>query len=349
MHRRVPIVIGSLLTVLVAAVFYYAFIAPAQSQQAKVQKQEKQEASAPAYRHPLNGVPLEEKRDFFAISVMYDNLAEVAKHPGLDQARIVYEALAEGGITRFMAVYDSTQQVAEIGPVRSVRPYFIDWAMEYGGALMHVGGSQDALQQFKKIPDSDLVDVDQIGADEQYFSRNESLKAPHNVFTNFSSWLKLGERLDIKPKTITSWKFDEIKAPSEDSQQIDIAYSPGNHVSWVYNGPAHTYVRFLNANRQLATTGEQLRASSVVLLEVPSSTIDAIGRQKMKTLGSGPAVMYAGGRTQTGTWIKETRASRMRFIGEDQQELTLAPGTIWIEVVPDLAMSAYQGSGSVSE
>lgn len=348
MRRRVPIIIGSLLTFFVAAVFYYAFIAPGRVQQAKVQKRIEQ-PSEPKYRHPLNGVPLDEQKDFFAISIMYDNLAEVAKHPGLDQARIVYEALAEGGITRFMAVYDSTQQVAEIGPVRSVRPYFIDWAMEYGGAIMHVGGSQDALQQLKRTPDTDLVDVDQIGADEQYFSRDESLKAPHNVFTNFSSWLQLGERLGIQPKSITSWKFDDAAIPSEDIQQIDIAYSPGNRVTWVYDGSAYTYVRFLNGNRQLATTGEQLRASSVILIEVPSTTIDTIGRQKMKALGSGRAIVYASGRVQTGTWIKETRASRMRFIGEDQQELALAPGTIWIEVVPDLAISAYQDPGAVSE
>ncbi len=334
MHRRVQLAAATVITVIVGAVFYYAFIAPG-LKTSKAPEAPAHLFDTPVARHPLTGVIVSSTPDFFPVSVMFDNFETVKTRPGLENASIVYEALAEGGITRLMGVFDSSDSVKKFGPIRSVRPYFIDWASEYGGILMHVGGSPEALDQLKN---SDAVmDIDQIGAKEMYFTRDPSIQPPHNVFSSFSSWLQLDDRLHVPHPTITPWKYSDMAPQTQTAtQQVDIIYSPGLKTSWAYNAEKNSYIRFVNGDAQLYATGDSVSASNVVIIQVPTETIDTVGRQHMKTLGSGPAQILRNGQTMHGTWMKETRGSRMRFIGDDQQEISLTPGRTWVAVVPSL-------------
>ncbi len=340
MDRKVQIIVAVILTVIVGAVFYYAFVAPRVGRPvpstAAVQPTE-----TTTIRNPLTGMPASTTPDFFGVSVMYDNFDSVKVRPGLEQAGIIYEALVEGGITRLMAVFDSTSQVKLFGPIRSVRPYFIDWASEYGGILMHVGGSPEALDQ---LTSSDaLIDINQIGADESYFNRDETLQAPHNVFASFSSWLRLDEVAHVPHTPIIPWRYDE-NPPSADvpaSQEVDITFSPTMKTSWAYNKDKNNYVRFVNGTRELFSNGDSASATNLVVIEVPTQTVDTAGRQHMQTLGKGPAQIYRNGQMTTGTWMKETRASRMRFIDDNQEEIALTPGSTWVSVVPSLDLVAY--------
>jgi hypothetical protein len=279
--------------------------------------------------------------DFFPVSVMYDNFETVKTRPGLEQASVIYEALAEGGITRFMAVFDSSVAVKKFGPIRSVRPYFIDWASEYGGILMHVGGSPQALDLLRNT--DSIIDINQIGAKEIYFNRDESIQAPHNVFSSFSSWLRLDDLLKVPKVTIVPWKYD-VSTPAASvpgSEQVDIIYSPSMKISWAYNKEKNNYLRFVNGGRELFANGDTVSATNMLVIQVPTETIDAIGRQHMQTLGKGPAQVYRNGQVISGFWMKETIASRMRFISETQEEIALTPGTTWISVVPSLDLVSY--------
>ena len=97
-------------------------------------------------RHPLTGqVVAKENFDFFPIAVMMDNSSDILPQAGLSAATVVYEALAESNITRLLAIFDSQIKLEKIGPIRSARNYFMDWAEEYHGLFMHVGGSPQAL------------------------------------------------------------------------------------------------------------------------------------------------------------------------------------------------------------
>lgn len=297
---------------------------------------------AQQYRHPLSGVSLEYEPHFFVISVLFDNMADVSVQPGLEHALVIYEALAEGGITRLLTLFDSTQRIERIGPIRSVRPYFIDWAREYGGILMHVGGSPDGLAKLTR--DDELFGVDQIGAFEKYFVRDESLPAPHNVFSSFSSWLKLSERYAIPPASFSSWKFtDEVPLPETvKKQQIEIMYAPGTTIGWVYRVEGNQYLRFVNGERQYFQTGNQVTAANVILIEVESEAIDEIGRQRMETTGTGNAIVFTRGKRIDAQWIKESPASRMRFVARTQEEVALTPGVTWIQVIPSQEMVTYK-------
>ncbi len=292
--------------------------------------------AAASFVDPLTGMALATQPNYFVASVMLDNFATVQVRPGVESASIVYEALVEGGITRLMAVFDTSQQVTEFGPIRSVRPYFIDWASEYGGVLMHVGGSAEALS---RLQNQDVVkNLDQIGAYEDYFTRDQSIDAPHNVFSSYSSWLKLGETFHLPPTLVQPWNYADaaVKPVASEHQQVEIAYSPTNHVGWVYNKDHANYLRFLNGNRQLMSSGDQLAAANVMLIEVPSKTIDTVGRQKMQTLGTGAALLFSNGSAVRGTWSKDAPISRMQFMDAAGEPMHFKTGTTWIEVVPSM-------------
>ncbi len=113
--------------------------------------------------------------------VMMDNMTESRPSIGLSRAEVVYEAPTEAGITRFLAIYcvggDTDFQ---IGPVRSLRPYFLDWAEEHNAPIVHVGGSPEALAKVKK---SNVPNLDQY-YNGGYFWRSADRLAPHNVFTD---------------------------------------------------------------------------------------------------------------------------------------------------------------------
>ncbi len=336
MSRKIQIGIGALLTIVVGAVFYFSFFAkrgPTQLPEASVPQEE-----AEIIRHPLTGESMTEARDFFIVSVMYDNISESANRPGLEDASIVYEAPAEGGITRLMAIFDSSKEVTALGPIRSARPYFVEWASEYGGVYMHVGGSFEALRMLHA---SDLVDIDQIGAHERYFYRDESLSAPHNVFTSFTSWLQIGERFEVPSHHLMSWQYDELAPHEPKQQQVEIVYWKGNEVAWAYNLDQNNYVRFLNGDRVLFSNGNQIAASNIVVMAVPTAVIDSIGRLRLDTTGSGPATIYRNGEAIDARWIKDSAEARTRFVSTDQTEVVLNAGTTWIEVIPSLDDVTY--------
>jgi len=340
MSRKLQVIVAVLLTVIVGAIFYFSF----GTRRVKSPEPEETVLQSPpetVVRHPLTGLPVDTAKEFFAVSVMLDNLSDVKSRPGLEFASIIYEALAEGGITRLMAVYDSSLEVKRFGPIRSVRPYFIDWATEYGGALMHVGGSPEALRQLSQ---SDFININEMSAQQIYFSRDASLPQPHNVFSSFTAWLKIAERLEIPQYDAMTWKYEEME-PGEslsEQQQIEIDYWSGNQVAWAYNKPRNNYVRFLNRDRDLFATGSQISIANLIVIEVPSRTIDAIGRQKMDTLGQGQAEIYRNGEMLEVRWLKETSSSRMRFLTEAQEEVVLVPGITWIQVVPSLEMVTHR-------
>src|SRR3712207_1830974 len=118
--------------------------------------------------------------------VMIDNHPDAYPQSGLPQAAIVFEALAEGGVTRFMAVYAEgiTPEVREIGPVRSVRLYFAQWAMSFQPIYLHVGGSPDALALVQRSQWLNTLDLDDLAHNRPYGWRDSRRSAPHNFYSN---------------------------------------------------------------------------------------------------------------------------------------------------------------------
>ncbi len=276
----------------------------------------------------------------FPVAVMVENHTAARPQPGLDKANIVYEVLAEGGITRFMAVYTLTSAIAEIGPVRSARPYYVDWARGYNAMYAHIGGSPKALS---RIASTGIFDFNQF-FNSQYFWRDKSrdVASEHTLYT--SSKLLALALIDKKAPTegsYTPWKYKPEAASSErpSSQHLAINFSSFSYkVDYEYDPVNNDYVRSVAEKPHVMRDGTQLRAKNVVVLTVKRRLEEPVkdnhGRLEMDTVGEGAARFFLDGKEFKGTWKKTSPQDPIQLLLEDGLELQLNPGQTWVEVVP---------------
>lgn len=286
----------------------------------------------------------------FPVAVMIENLSVVRPQSGLGVANVVYETLAEGGITRFMAIM-AGDGLEEIQPVRSSRPYYLEWVSEYDALYAHAGGSPDALQAIDGLGIHDL-DALKKG---QYFWRGPG-QAPHNLYTS-SHLLELGlrdqELLDVQPE-FDPWKFkDEADSgdSNSDGNTIDIDFSRDSYnASFEYSSDDNCYKRSHGDGvaHNEKTTGEQLCPKNLVVQVVPpESSAGDKGRISLDVTGEGRVVVFRDGETVEGTWKKADRVSRTRFYDESDEEIRLVRGQVWISVIPSDKRFEYDGSKDI--
>mgnify|MGYP001561312603 CR=1 FL=1 len=269
------------------------------------------------------------------VAVMVDNHPAALPQSGLSRAKIVYEVMVEGEMTRFMAIFDSAQKGEKIGPIRSARPYFLDWLKEYGDAMyIHSGGSPEALNL---LSGSKIFDFNEFSW-EKSFWRSEDRSAPHNLYTK-SEFLKspLEERAKKgPPNTPSYWTYARISnsAALGANKEFTIKYNPYYSVTWKYDKKAANYVRYVNGEKYADLEGGEVRAQNVVMQYVLEKTVDKEGRLQIITIGSGEAKIAKKGKLAPGTWKKKSTNARTLFYDKNGRENVFVPGNTWIEVVP---------------
>lgn len=288
----------------------------------------------------LDGVKVPgDQANLFPIAVMIENLVSIRPQAGLGQANLVYEALAEGGITRFMAVYAHNDSIEKIGPIRSARHYFVDWAEEYRGMYSYVGGSPQALGI---TGSSDyIIDLNQF-YNANYYYREETLAAPHNLFSN-SELLSFALRDHAVADVVGNYVAYVFKDNLEKNKRpqtvnpIQINFSNADYkVEWRYDRDSNSYLRWNGGEPHLdANTNEQLSARNIIIQKMETSLLDpATGRLDMVIRGEGEAILFQDGQAILGRWIKSGRGERTQFITLDNIAMSFNPGVTWIEVVP---------------
>jgi hypothetical protein len=261
-------------------------------------------------------------------AVMIDNHPDAWPQSGLSAAKIVYEAPAEGGLTRYLAIFDASQKVDKIGPVRSARPYFVDWLQEYNGLYMHCGGSPDALDKIKMEKVFDLNEM-YNGA---YFWRDNSRFAPHNLFTSSELWSKFLLSVKATNQFLDGWKFADLPAVNVESvKNVSIEYSANYFVDWQYLVDSKKYQRLINEKKQ-QEEGLDLLGDDIIIQYVKTQVLDDYGRLGITTIGQGDMRLLRDGLMWRGVWKKAN--GRTRFYDLSGQELILKPGKIWIQIVP---------------
>lgn len=257
-------------------------------------------------------------------AIMIENHSDARPQSGLLNADIVYEAQAEGGITRFMALYHS-RPATVIGPVRSARTYFVQWAKEWGAAYAHCGGSPDGLTTISRLGLIDLDDMKGAG-----FWRDKTRSSPHNLYTSTANMTeRIGSRQPAAPTA--RWQFGAFADQPAKGLTIDFGYK--YVVSYQYTDRAYT--RSMNGKPHLdRESGKTITPANVIVQFVKSKIVDSDLRLDMTTIGSGKALFLAAGRYSEGTWSKADENSPTLFRTTDGKELVLATGQTWIEVVP---------------
>lgn len=288
----------------------------------------------PKPRSPLSGMEVDNdsiaKRQVTAI--MIENSPAARPQSGIKTAGVVFEAIAEGGITRFLTLFQESRP-GLIGPVRSLRPYYIDWLAPFDAAVAHVGGSYNALNEIR----SGLYkDIDQFFNGNSYWRAGDRY-APHNVYTNFD---KLDDLNKSKGYTASNFTGFARKAAApvavSDASKIDIDISSADFAAhYDYDKPTNSYPRSEGGQVHNDREGGQLTPKVVVVIKVPMHTGFEDGyREQMDTFGSGPAYVFQDGTVTQGTWDKPNRTTQMSFKDGGGKVVTFNPGQTWITAIP---------------
>lgn len=315
-------------------------------------KKPKTKPVAPSLISPrrLDGMPVATAdANKWPIAVMIENAAFDGVRPqaGLSRALMVYEVIVEGGITRFMAVFGG-EQASLIGPVRSARDTYLEFASELHAVYTHAGGSYTAMQSLWNF--KELTNLDALSADGKYFWRDNSRYSPHNLFTSTEKLTLMLRDKGLLDKTadFTSWRFADNTDLTDNTNiindvQLDFS-TPSYSVEWKYNTEGKYYERYNGgALQQDRMNNEVLTAKNVVVQIVPPGWyIEGKGRINFSVTGEGKAYIFNQGHLTEATWKKADRVSRTLFYDSTGKEITFNPGNIWMEVLPSDRPLTYE-------
>ncbi len=292
------------------------------------------------------------------LAVMIENHTEARPQSGLSFADVVYETVAEGGITRFMGLFYCNLSDVQVGPVRSARTYFLDWLGEYDALYAHVGGANtpgpaDALGQIIKYA---VKDLNQFSIGFPVFWRDyqrlgHAVATEHTMYSTTQKLWEVGAkrgwtatdsaglRWDSK---FTPWKFKEDKGGGNVSK-ITVNFwesQPGYQVEWNYDSASNSYKRKNGGSDHMdLDNNSQLTAKAVVIqFEKESNANDGYpGNVHLLygTTGTGKAYIFQDGNFTEGKWTKASRTARSKYLDKNGKEIEFNKGQIWIQTVPE--------------
>jgi hypothetical protein len=334
-HRtRTYIFVGVFLILVAAGVAYFVLSQKSPEIQAVHIAPKPKPVPPPVFYSPLTGdVVKDEAATKQAVTaIMIENSPDARPQSGLKQSGIVYEAIAEGGITRFLTLHQQDKPQL-IGPVRSLRMYYVDWLAPYNASVAHVGGSLFALRE---IRNGKYRDIDQFFNGGSYW-RAKDRYAPHNVYTSFERLDALNISKGYTTSTFTGFPRVDAKAaktPNATSLTINFGGASYN-TSYVYDPATNLYNRSLAGVPHMDREDGQITPRVVIAMKVVMSKVLEDGyREDIKAIGSGQAYIFQNGAAQEVTWNKPTRESQISFTDANGKEVPLARGQTWISAIP---------------
>lgn len=279
---------------------------------------------------------------YFAI--MINNIEYAFRNQmGTSKADIIYEALAEGGITRMMALYQNVGDVKRIGSVRSARHYYVQFAKEWDAIFCHFGHTKYAIAKMEKLGTENLSGLSGIGP--VVYARTSSLRAPHNVFTSGKKMRKGAKKLGYKVKKTNSavakhFDFNEkdtMLAGGKTAKEITLPFSYYSTCRLKYSAKKKTYMKYEYGKKHMDTYyKKQLSFKNVLVQLVEESNIDRNGYQTMK-LGNvtGKGYYFTNGKRIKITWQKNEKKNTMVYLDASGNTLKINPGKTYIAVYPN--------------
>lgn len=263
--------------------------------------------------------------------IMLENSMSARPQSGIKDSGVVFEAIAEGGITRLAVLYQE-QRPGLIGPVRSLRPYYIDWMAPFDAAIGHVGGSANAL---KTIRNGSFKDIDQF-FNGPYYWRATDRVSPHNVYTSFDKLDELNQKKGFTSSSFTGWpRKAEHAAETPNANKITIPVSSATfNVAYDYDRTTNSYIRFIGGAPSKDRESGQVTPKVVVAIKVPRHLGFEDGyREQMTTTGVGDAYIFQDGVVIQAHWRKDGQKNQMTFHDNNGRVVLLNPGQTWVTVV----------------
>ncbi len=318
---------------------------------------------------PLNGsLKSKRARDSWEkrrpLAVMIENHTESRPQSGLSSADIVYEAVAEGGITRFMALFYCNLSDIQVGPVRSARTYFLDWLGEYDALYAHVGGANtpgpaDALGQIIRFQ---VKDLNQFSIGFPVFWRDyqrlgHPVATEHTMYSTTQKLWEVGAKrgwvatdsANVRwDKNFVAWKFKD-EQPGGTTAKIEVNFwenQTAYQVMWDYDVSENVYRRKNGGESHNDLNNKKQISPKTVIVQFQKETNANDGypgnvHLLYGTTGSGKVLIFQDGKINEGKWVKQSRTSRTKFVDASNKEVELNKGQIWIQTVPEGSKVTY--------
>ena len=273
------------------------------------------------------------------IAVMIDNHSDAWPQAGLQDAYMVYEIIVEGGETRLMALFKGTN-VDKIGPVRSARHYFIDYAMENDAIYTHFGQSPQAQSDLKKFS---IDDINGIAEDGTTFTRVKDKAAPHNAVTSTEKLLASASnkkyRTTSSATSVLNYTVDEVNL--EDGQgaiSVTIPHSNLQTVKYVYNEESKVYERYARNKAQKDwTTGNAVTTKNIIITFCDNYTLsdsENKGRQGLKNIGTFDGYYITNGKAIKIKCIKSAREEKTIYQDLEGNTINVNDGNTFVNICP---------------
>lgn len=277
------------------------------------------------------------------LAVMIDDNVVARPQSGFNAASIVYQAPADGGEDRYMLVFQE-MDAADIGPVRSGRPYFVYWAAEYRAAFAHYGGDEKTrLKVIPPISGTLIYDLDALAGSGTAFHRISSRTAPHNAYTSTAELRRVAASRKAPTRMVEGlgsrpFSEDAPEAVRPATGEITIPYGRGS-TGYTYDRATNSYLRSVSGKPHVdAADGERVVARNVVVLymrlSIDPQSEPGYRRPVLDQIGSGTALVFRDGKVIKGTWRKNDNGDLTRFYDASGNEISLVRGRIFIQVVP---------------
>ena len=274
------------------------------------------------------------------IAVMIDNHDDAWPQAGLQRAYMVYEIIVEGGETRLMALFKGADDVEKIGPVRSARHYFIDYAMENDAIYTHFGESPQASSDIKKYS---IAEIDGISEDGTTFWRVKDKAAPHNAVTSMKNLIQSAKnknyRMTSSEDSVLNYVTEEVNL--EDGQgavSVTIPHSQLQTVKYEYDEENKVYERYARGKEQVDwDTDEPITVKNIIITFCDNYTLSDTenkGRQGLKNIGTFNGYYITNGKAIKIKCIKNARDEQTVYQDLNGKEINVNDGNTFVHICP---------------
>jgi hypothetical protein len=289
------------------------------------------------YEYPLTGIGTEKEPARRAIAVVVNNHPKARPQSGLDKADLVYEVLAEGDVTRFVAIFQS-EKPENVGPVRSAREYFIDLASGYDTFFVAHGYSPEAKTMLDR---GEIDNINGIQYDGTLFKRADFRKAPHNSYITYENIVKgadqKGYAMDKAPEAAVFLSSEEADlVEGTPAAEFMVSYgTPTFDVIYEYDAEKGKYHRFTGSEETVdLESKEPVLLDNVLVVQMNHQIVDSAGRREVNVTTGGKGYLFQKGKVNEIQWKNE--AGRI-IPYKDGVKAGFVQGKTWINIVPSIS------------
>jgi len=285
----------------------------------------------------LSFIPLFNKERSL-VTVIIENHEDARPYQeGLDKALIIQEWFVEGFISRFVAVYDTRDLPKQVGPVRSIRPHFLQGLLPWSTPIFHAGGSPKALEMI--VESTKLMSINGLrGTYHDSYNRDDAIAQPHNLFIFKKVLREVAQEMNLSPITWPPYKEGKM-TEGEQATDININFFNANHnVYYTYKPSTQRYVR------TNGTVEKQAQPRNVLILEMPIESIGEYGRLTIPVKGRGKVLLFRSGHMYPGIWEKSGEMYPFSFMNANGEQLVFARGQTWMTVVPSMERVSWENN-----